>query len=71
VGAAGEGVYGHGDGECEESLGDALGEAWEGLDEMGLHPYLVLEGGEHGLDHEAYAGLGDLGFWALPSSTCE
>jgi hypothetical protein len=64
--AAGEVVDEHGEGESEESLGDALGESGEGLGEMGLHSHLALQGGEHGLDHEADSGLGDLGQRALP-----
>jgi len=63
--AAGELVDVHGEGQREESLGDALCEPREGLGEVGLHPHLALERGEHRLDHEPDAGLRDLARWAL------
>jgi len=47
-------------------LGDALDEAGDRLGEVLLESHLAFEVGEHGLDHQADAGLGDLGRGALP-----
>jgi hypothetical protein len=61
----GEGVDEYGEGEREGALGGSLCGPGEGLGEVGLHPHLALQGGEHGLDHEGNAGLRDLGSWTL------
>ncbi len=55
-----EAVDEHGEGQRQQSLGDALGEAGKRLGEVVLHAHLALEGREHGLDHEADTSLGDL-----------
>jgi hypothetical protein len=63
--AAEEGAEVDAEGEGEEALGDAGDEAGERLGEVSLEAHLAFEVGEHRLDHEPDAGLGDLGGWSV------
>ena len=63
--ASAEQVDEDGEREREQALGDRLGEAGEGLGEVVVEAHLALEVGEHGLDDEPDAGLGDLAGRAL------
>ena len=55
----------HAEGECEQALGDALGESGECFCEVVFESHLAFEVGEDGFDDQADAGFFDLAGWSF------